>query len=42
MQIPDSIKIIETKDKGNSIISSGDIKRGEVIFKFKGELIPKR
>ena len=40
MQIPECIKIIKTENKGNGIIASRNIKKGENIFKFVGKLKP--
>jgi len=42
MQIPEYITIIKTKNKGNTIISLRDIKKGEIIFKFIGKLKPQK
>jgi SET domain-containing protein len=42
MQIPECIKIIKTENKGNTIISSREIKKEEIIFKFVGKLLPQK
>lgn len=41
MQTPELIKITKTLDKGNAIITTKDVKRGDVIFRFLGNLLPK-
>lgn len=38
----ENIKIINTKNKGDSIITTKEIKKGEFIFKFVGRLLPQK
>lgn len=42
MHVPESVKIIKIKGKGNALVANKDIKKGEAIFKFIGNFLPKK
>jgi len=42
MKSPESITIIETGSKGCGIVATKHIRKGETIFRFSGELVPRR
>ena len=38
MYIPKRVRLVKLKEKGKSLFANQDFKKGEVIFKFKGEI----